>query len=272
MGTGDQFVGPKFKLFVAVLTVTLSAALPASAQFHGGPPSQTTVGGHFLAPPPSVTSIGGSHLPPPLPSVTSIPNFGSINTRGFHSPRHGRRGFMGGYAYGYSVPYYYYPDDSAYGYDYVGSGGSDLHSGPPPGANEPTLHIIVEQPPSKSYSEEQPEERASATPAAQAPTAPDVQPGEPTVLVFRNGHHQEVTSYAIMGDAVYVFDQGRRKIALSELDVPATVKANDDHGMEFRLPPGPKNRKATTTLPQSASPDRKNDQSGKPSNIAAVMP
>ena len=45
------------------------------------------------------------------------------------------------------------------------------------------------------------------TTACSAPPA-EVKPGEPTVLVFRNGKQQEVTNYAIMGDSLYVFDQG----------------------------------------------------------------
>ena len=64
----------------------------------------------------------------------------------------------------------------------------------------------------------------------------DLKPGEPTVLVFRDGHQQEVTNYAIMGDTLYVFDQAHKKIALADLDVPATVKANDDQGLEFKVP------------------------------------
>ena len=37
-------------------------------------------------------------------------------------------------------------------------------------------------------------------------TIPDAKPGQPTTLVFRDGHTQEVTNYAIMGQTVYVFD------------------------------------------------------------------
>ena len=63
-----------------------------------------------------------------------------------------------------------------------------------------------------------------------------LKPREPTVLVFRDGHQQEVTNYAIMGQTVYVLDERTQKIPLANLDVPATVKANDDRGMEFKVP------------------------------------
>ena len=39
-----------------------------------------------------------------------------------------------------------------------------------------------------------------------------------------------------MGQTVYVFDAHAQKIALSDLDVSATVKANDDRGVEFHIP------------------------------------
>jgi hypothetical protein len=39
-----------------------------------------------------------------------------------------------------------------------------------------------------------------------------------------------------MGQTLYVFDTRTQKIALGDLDVPATIKANDDRGVEFQLP------------------------------------
>ena len=39
-----------------------------------------------------------------------------------------------------------------------------------------------------------------------------------------------------MGQTVYVFDKRTQKIALADLDVAATIKANDDRGLEFKIP------------------------------------
>ncbi len=64
----------------------------------------------------------------------------------------------------------------------------------------------------------------------------DATPLDATVLVFRDGHQQEVSNYAIMGQTLYIFDSRRQKIALGDLDVPATIKLNDDRGVEFHLP------------------------------------
>ncbi len=272
MQSGGQSVRPIVghsarTLFPAIFILAVITALPAVAQVYVHPPTKTQVNGHFLAPAPSVTSVGGMHMPPPAPSVTSIPNYGYKPYSGsYHNGRYGHSGagYVGGWAY--SIPYYYPVDNSAYGYDYVGAGGPDLYSGPPPEPYDPSLHIVVEQPPAKPYmSDPPPQPEAYAAPPR---PLPDDKPGDPTELIFRNGHHEEVNSYAIMGDAVYVFDQGRKKIALGDLDIPATVKANDDRGVQFRLPAPEK--KATTTAPKSSA--EPSSDSGNPPNVAAVMP
>jgi len=57
-----------------------------------------------------------------------------------------------------------------------------------------------------------------------------------SVMIFRDGHKQQVTNYAVMGHTLYVFDAHKRTIPLQDLDVPATIKANDDRGVGFRIP------------------------------------
>lgn len=59
----------------------------------------------------------------------------------------------------------------------------------------------------------------------------------PTMLVFRDRHQQEVHNYAIVGRTLWNFEpQHTQKIALADLDLPATEKANDDRGVTFRIP------------------------------------
>ena len=256
-------------------------SVPAGAQVYKHPPTTTTVNGHFLAPAPSVTSVGNSvgrgHMPPPAPSVTSIPNYGYKPNGFYHNGHHGHGGngygYVGGWAY--AIPYYYPADDSAYGYDFVGAGNPDLYSGPPLGPVDPSLHIVAEQPPASPYLRNMQPPEARVQPEPPARQLPDDKPGDPTVLVYRNGHHEEVNSYAIMGDSLYVFDHGRKKVALSELDVPATVKANDDRGVEFRLPDSAKQKAVTTTVPPAPAPKPDSAPSGNtssPPNVAAMMP
>lgn len=71
---------------------------------------------------------------------------------------------------------------------------------------------------------------------ADPPAADPPQP--PTTLVFKDGHQLQLNNYAIVGQTLYDFTPGHpRKIALSDLDLPATQKQNDDHGVIFELPP-----------------------------------
>lgn len=75
---------------------------------------------------------------------------------------------------------------------------------------------------------------SSERPAASTGSSPIF---SPTVLVFRDQHQEEIRNYAIVGQTLWNFAAQRtEKIALARLDVPATVKANEDRGVDFRVP------------------------------------
>lgn len=78
--------------------------------------------------------------------------------------------------------------------------------------------------------EEQPETRKSSE------VTPIVEPG-PTVLVFQDKHVEQIKNYILEGKILWVFNDLRwQKIPLTVLDVPATVKANEDLGVDFQVP------------------------------------
>jgi hypothetical protein len=81
-------------------------------------------------------------------------------------------------------------------------------------------------------------ESQPAAPEQVAQPAPSpVADQPPTVLVFKDGHQLEVQNYAVIGDQLFDLTPGhRRKVALSELDLIATAKQNDDRGIDFELP------------------------------------
>jgi hypothetical protein len=59
----------------------------------------------------------------------------------------------------------------------------------------------------------------------------------PTLLIFRDKHTQEVQNYAVVGGTLWIFTEQRAaKLPLSWLDIEATTKANDERGVDFRLP------------------------------------
>jgi hypothetical protein len=58
-----------------------------------------------------------------------------------------------------------------------------------------------------------------------------------TVLVYRDGHSETVGNYAITGNTLWVFNETRaRKIPLSELDIAATKRDNQERGNDFVVP------------------------------------
>lgn len=68
-------------------------------------------------------------------------------------------------------------------------------------------------------------------------TTPPAEQSEDTELVFRDRHTEQVQNYAIVGPTLWILNPQRpRKIALAELDLPATVRANQDRGVDFQLP------------------------------------
>jgi len=57
------------------------------------------------------------------------------------------------------------------------------------------------------------------------------------VLVYRDQHVETVSDYAIIGSTLWdVSKSTPRKIPLSSLDMNATMRANDERGVDFRIP------------------------------------
>jgi hypothetical protein len=79
----------------------------------------------------------------------------------------------------------------------------------------------------------------------QAETRPFAKEMPPAVLVYRDGHSEELTSYSIIGTSIYTksdyWSNGAwtRTIQIADLDIPATLKQNQQRGVKFELPSGP---------------------------------
>ncbi len=262
----------RFRLTTIALIFSFSALVPALHAQHmhqpGVPASVTShgFGGHFGGPPgvPASVTSHGSFAPNRIAPGNFAPNrsvrgsFGccagtefrrhSGQARFEHRPR---RGFFPGTVV-YGVPYYPYAYDGAYDdMDDYADGPSQTQDnynaqyGSPYGdqyVNGPTVfdrggRAPEYAPPDRI--EEQPPAPASQDNTAQSNPEPEpLQP--PTVLVFKDGHQVEVSNYAIVGTTIFDFTPGHaRRVALSELNVQATQKQNDDRGVDFRLPAGP---------------------------------
>ena len=206
--------------------------------------------------PPSVTSIApGRTVPNIAPSVTSLGPLGFSKTCCFgvhtvrpstghhHHPGRGN-GFVGGVPVAVPVPVPVYTGDYPGYYDDSTNGDSQPEGEATPG---PTIFEHNWRGAYPSANDEagvrsrQPLPRAGGDETsanAAEPAGSASESNEPSsVLVFRDGHQQEVSNYAIIGDTLYDLSSGRaHKIPLAELDLDSTVRANDDRGIDFTLP------------------------------------
>jgi len=207
--------------------------------FHGVPASVTSFGfgGHpgFHGVPASVTSLGfgsnGFHLHNGFGTPVFVVHSGlRRHHRGFGFPV-----FVGG---GYYVPYAYPSDVMDTGVD--DSMEDDSSYGPTifDRSGQAPVPVATPTPSEEDYRAEL-RAKAEAAPVPQVEQPVAEQP--PTVLVFKDGHQQQVVNYAIVGATLYDLSNGRaRKVALAELDLTATVKQNDLRGVDFQLPAGTK--------------------------------
>ncbi len=223
-----------------VLGIALLAAA-AVAQVHGVPASVTSIGtpGRGMTPgvPASVTSLGPNGWNVPCCVVPTRPLPLIPSAMGFRDPRFNRDDrahflpgspifvpFPVGYPVAYPVPVMPYAEQ-------------------PPEEDEQAQEAAY--PPATIF-DRRPARTPVAAPAQErqpAPAAPVVasapqpeRPQEPTVIIFKNGNKAEILNFAIVGETLFELSPEYRKIPLAELDVPATVKANDDHGVEFHIP------------------------------------
>ena len=258
--------------FVALTGITSFAMITAaSAQGPGVAASVTShgFGGHAGASgvPASVTSHGS--FAPNRPIMMHNP---LVINRGFASEglhrgpvhqgfgvrpvrdqRHFRHSFPGTVVYGFPYyPYAYdyddqdYPDQSAQDQQYedqqqyqnedqYSNGGQTIFDrrGPGPEYQSPEFQTWRDQNQSDPQPPAAQQVASNSNEQQPAPVAP------PTVLVFKDGHQVEVANYAIVGATLFDLTPGHpRRVALSELDINATQKQNDDRGVDFKLPTG----------------------------------
>ncbi|MGE5207264.1 MAG: hypothetical protein ACM3PW_16760 [Chlamydiota bacterium] len=182
---------------------------------------------------PTPTPIG---VPPTLSSANGN-HFGSGS--GFHHRHHRHNNFFGG-AYPVYVPVPVVVDP----YSMYQAAPEQMDQEQDDQAVVPGPTVFERRTPSQAAdapenAEPAPDAAEPASPPGDASPAPSqpAQPQEPSVLVFRDGHQLEVQNYAIVADTLYDFSPGHpRKVPLSQLDLRATVKANDDRGVDFTLP------------------------------------
>lgn len=189
----------------------------------------------------------GSALPPSASGFGIRPG---VNQ--FHFPyyRFNRFGVYPFYPYAYSYAYplgyggYEDPYNALAPYGYVGGTFDSSYSYPPaygtgPGGGYPYPPNYGPAPTGSSADvDAQPsaaESQKSSSRSAKGAGSTEAK-SEPTVLVFRDGHRQQVSNYAIMGSTLYVLSERNARIPIAALDVSATVQINEERGVEFSVP------------------------------------
>jgi hypothetical protein len=186
--------------------------------------------------------------------------------RGYGYPGYGYGGYRGygygygGYGYGYGrgwrgwgwgYPWWggsWYPwwgwdswDNSDSSYPSDSYAGSNYQAQPYPS----TVYVNPAPPPGYSNSQanqtqdeiDSLKDQVAQLRSQQEGKSAPAEPRARTVLVYRDGHTEQVDDYAIVGKTLWVFNETRaRRVALSELDLPATKRDNEDRGIDFTIP------------------------------------
>jgi hypothetical protein len=223
----------RFLFLHALLVVLISAVcwaqrggghMGGGSAFRGGVRSDG--GAHFS---------GAHHRGFHNPGFVHSPHSGPIIvTRGrFGGHRFAQRGF---YPYYSSYGYYGGPlwdwDDAEYDARFNSSNNSDYQTA----AEINRLSNEVEQLREEREYAQAPAQTAPA-PAPRPPVQAKAQEDLPVVVVFLDKHIWEVKNYAVANEMLVVLEGSKRtKIPLADIDLAATMKLNDERGVDFQIP------------------------------------
>ena len=222
-----------FAVFSAAILSLISIGSVASGQTAGS--------AHVSAAPPTGSGHPATGSVSPRTSSVSPPTSarkGTTTSANSHSPNHPHQpghqnhNYSGTAYYPYYVPYVLDNNsaDSSADDDSQYQGGPTVFDRRGSGANS---YIASDPGSNPAYAANDPSQ-LFASPDASAGGADST---DPTTLVFKDGHQLEVENYAIVGQTLYDLTPGHpRKVPLSDLDLGATRKQNEDQGIIFQLP------------------------------------
>jgi len=147
--------------------------------------------------------------------------------------------------FGYGAPYFYSDDYEPYDLQYARS-----EPAPQPAPSSQANPEPLPEPVLLELHGSQWVKVANFGEASQQALNPSSQsasakPMPAAVLVYRDGHSEEISSYSIIDRVMYTkadyYSGGSwtRTIQIADLDIPATLKQNQRRGVKFDLPSGP---------------------------------
>jgi len=195
-------------------------------------------------------AMSGTHGPAPAPH-TSAPSSSHTTRVRISGPRSEHRGFRRpfrgtGFVGGYGWPYFY--DDYAESYEPEPAPAAQPVAAPAPvqmKAEPVPDPVLLELRGNQWVKVENFTSVAATWQVNAAASQGAAEHSAPAVLVYRDGHSEELSSYSIIGPVIYTkgdyWSSGNwtRKIQIADLDLPATLKQNQNRGVKFELPSGP---------------------------------
>ena len=192
--------------------------------FRGG--IRSSGGAHFSgAHHPGFHNPGFVHSPHRGPVIVTRGRFGGhrFPQRGFY-PYYSSYGYYGGTLWDW--------DDAEYDARFNGNNNYDYQTA----AEINRLSNEVQQ-----LRQDRDYEQAAPPPAPGPVAQPTVQAKAqedlPVIVVFLDKHIREVKSYAVANEMLVVLDGNKRtKFPLADIDLAATMKLNDERGVDFQIP------------------------------------
>jgi hypothetical protein len=164
----------------------------------------------------------------------------SVIERGHRHP-FGRSPFF----YGYGAPYFYSDDYEPYDLQYARSEPAPQPAPVIQASPEPLPEPVLLELHGSQWIKVTNFGEASQQALNPSPQSASAKPMPAAVLVYRDGHSEEISSYSIIDRVMYTksdyYSNGSwmRAIQIADLDIPATLKQNQQRGVKFDLPSGP---------------------------------
>ncbi|MGA7413647.1 MAG: hypothetical protein WBW33_24440, partial [Bryobacteraceae bacterium] len=131
----------------------------------------------------------------------------------------------------YAFPYYVTPTNGWVGDPSLEQGGE---AAPVPDQSVYNELDVLHQQVDQLHADQQIVASSQPPSAQNVPAAAPEKPPVALILAFRDGTRAEVQDYAVVGQFFWdLSDHGTRKIPISQLDLQASIKANDARGLEF---------------------------------------
>jgi|SRR5208283_34934 len=185
--------------------------------------------------------VGGAVVPPVASSGNWYFSLSGSNQHGYGSYRSGwgNRQYPAGY-----VPYFAAAYPFLYPYSFADSApppnGGEAY-GPPPEADQPNglmMELDAIHHELAELKQRQAEAPYGMAPEGAGPQIVEQRPAKPSdpplILVFRDGTRTEVRDFAVVGQMFWdLSGHPTRKYPISQLNIEASIQANEDRGVEF---------------------------------------